>query len=167
MVAEHTRRFRRLLRSARHALGMSQFDLGQELGVSARTIIRWERGHTVPVESQLCALADLVRDEDEDLASEVLEAGGVRVEVAAPTDASASPSAQPAVAVEHPQAPVASPAVHPVALPLSIDSVLLAAAAAADLAPRLVRPAIAAAFARALELGISVDVAAEALGAKK
>jgi hypothetical protein len=47
---------------------------------------------------------------------------------------------------------------------LSIDSVLLAAADAADISPRATKAAVVAAFVRARELGLSVEAVVKGLG---
>lgn len=36
------------IRSARKEAGLSQVALAQEIGTTHRTIVRWEKGHTLP-----------------------------------------------------------------------------------------------------------------------
>jgi transcriptional regulator with XRE-family HTH domain len=147
------RHFKRVFASCRVALGMSQGDLADAMGVSRRTIIRWTMGHTRPVEFEIRRLAALVREEDDDLADELLAA------------ASLEPDPKPPGAIETPVEPVPPPVMAP-ALPPEpprpapthvTDSILCVAADAANMVPRAILPAIRAAFSRARELRVSVD----------
>ena len=134
-------------------LGMSQGELGDALGVSRRTIIRWQRGHTSPAPTQVKQLADLVRDEDDELADELLAQIGI--EPVAPPAAEAASSA---MAVAAPTAAPAPPPEPPGPAPAhAIDSIVCVAADAANLVPRAMRPALAAAFTRAMELGLTLE----------
>jgi DNA-binding XRE family transcriptional regulator len=153
LVVAEPKTVRRLIGTCRAVLGMSQGELGDALGVSRRTIIRWQRGHTYPVPAQALQLADLVREEDDDLADELIAAIGIDE----PTQPEAD-IAQPAVASE---AVVTSPAPPPEptgpAPVHAIDSIVCVAADAASLVPRAMRPALLAAFTRAMEMGYTLE----------
>jgi DNA-binding XRE family transcriptional regulator len=153
MVDDAPRPMRRLLRYARSALMMTQREMGETIGAASRTIIRWERGHSEPSPDQVKRLADLVRPEEADLADELLAAAGVHVP---------APLAPPPERV-----PLPVPPPVPVAMPKhAVDAVVYAAADAMNVAPRAMRLAIAAAFLRARELGLSIEAVAEALGSE-
>jgi transcriptional regulator with XRE-family HTH domain len=134
------------LRKGRDALEMTQHELGAAIGVSGRTILRWERGYTGAPPFAARQYADIVRDVDADLADEILAAAGVEPAQAPEADLSPAPSPAPALA------PGASGSPGP-----ALDSIFLAAARAADVPARSVIPIVVAAFRRAHELGISVD----------
>ena len=133
---------------------MDQGDLARAMGVSRRTIIRWQKGQTAPVEAQIRELVAIVRQQDEDLADELLaaaifevlvrpeEVGAAHSVVAAP-EASATPAGPP-------QPPGPAP-------PHLIDAIVCAAADAADMIPRSMRPPLRAAFSRAAQLGLSIE----------
>lgn len=52
---------RTLVRSTRHALGVSVEDFGRRLGVSARTVENWEQGRNAPHPAILRAIQRLSR----------------------------------------------------------------------------------------------------------
>jgi hypothetical protein len=140
-----------LLRMAQNELGLTQFELGQRLGVSRRTIIRWGRNATAPAPFQVEDLANRVRaGGHDDLADSLLEAAGL------PIPAPPAPLVEPAAAVAPPE-PSGPPPQH------VVDAVIYAAADAADLAPRKTRLALRAALLRAKELGVTAEAMAEAL----
>lgn len=61
MVRTPSSRFSRVLKDARRAAGLTQEQLAEQTGVSARTILRWERGNiTKPRGDELMAVADSV-----------------------------------------------------------------------------------------------------------
>jgi DNA-binding XRE family transcriptional regulator len=138
---------RRLLLEARRFLAMTQQELGETLGLSARTIMRWERGQASPDPSEFLKLAAMLRDIDEpELAEELLAASGVIIET---RWREGSPEAGAvSVATRH-----------------AVDSVLWAAAETMDGTLRQVRPAVLAAFARAKDMGLGIDAVVEALRA--
>lgn len=144
-----------MLRHARRSLGLTQRQLGDELGVSHRTILRWERGRTSPVPQQILAIAGLLRPDDDTLADELLASGHVNI-IVSTASTPATPIATP-TGVDAAQA--ALTAKH------AIDAVVFAAAEAMDASPRAVRVGLAAAFARAVELGLAADAVATALSA--
>jgi DNA-binding XRE family transcriptional regulator len=147
MVDDPPRPLRRVLRYVRQALMMSQVELGEAIGLSRRTIIRWERGQSSPVPFQAQQLVDLVRPEEPDLADELLAAMGMEPAVAG------APSVD---------GPVTSLGKTPGGRHI-IDAVVYAAADAIDGVPRDVRRAVTAAFVRAREMGLSVEEVAQAL----
>jgi transcriptional regulator with XRE-family HTH domain len=138
---------------AQNEVGMTQEELGRELGVSRRTIIRWGRNATAPAAFQVAELASRARAEgNDDLADALLEAANL-------------PIPEPAVRVVEPVAHAPSP--EPVGPPAQhlVDAVIYAAADAADLAPRKTRLALRAALLRARELGVTPEAMVLALSA--
>jgi DNA-binding XRE family transcriptional regulator len=159
MESSAPRPFKRVFVYARQALAMNQGQLADAMGVSRRTIIRWQRGYTAPVDFQVRQLAALVREEDDDLADELLAAASIAPEPEpqqAGAEAAAAPIASPPALAPAPEAPSAVPA-H------AIDAIVCVAADAANMVPRAIRPALRAAFARAAELGVSVEAVARGL----
>jgi hypothetical protein len=140
-----------LLKMAQNELALTQVELGVELGVSRRTIIRWGRGQTYPSQFEVETLVDLLRSKGhDDLAESFLEAADLPIHLA-PRDALPSAPTR-----------VGSPAPPAVAAHL-LESVVYAAADAADVAPREARLVLRAAFLRAKALGVSSDAIGEAL----
>jgi DNA-binding XRE family transcriptional regulator len=140
-----------LLVLGRRALSLpSQGAMGRALGASRRTGQRWERGQAHPSPSQWIALARLVYARDAALAQEVAAKAGTTVE---------------ALGLVPPPAPVPTRPVDPTTLPsvVQVHSVVLAVADVMDASPRQVRPWIYAAFARARQLGLSVETVEETL----
>ncbi len=127
-----------LVYSARARLGLSNRDLASRMGVSLRTAERWVSGASWLGPDQLCLLARLVHPVDPALAKQIAKAGGATLE-----DLGLVKSATSRL----------------------VDSIVCAAAEALDMSPRVVRPAILAAFARARELGLDAGAVEEALTA--
>jgi hypothetical protein len=132
---------------------LNQTKLAALVGSSKRTVQRWD-DHSHPSYDVLRQLADMVRSEDPALAAEI--------------DRHAPPPPAPPVAA--PPAPVAAPAVlspAPSAAPVPdvvlVDSVVCAAAEAMGVVPHAVRPALLAAFSRARDARLSVDVVVASL----
>jgi hypothetical protein len=135
-----------LLVRAQHALGDTQQSLGKRLGVSKRTMTRWQGGRTSPGKVALGRTAVLVHPKDPALAATLANAAGTTLEL---------------LGIAPPPAP---PRPLPPAPPRRLaDAVLCAAAEAMDVSPRAVRPALIAAFACARELGMSVEAFESAL----
>jgi transcriptional regulator with XRE-family HTH domain len=173
MEFQSVRPFKRMLIYAREALGMDQGDLAGAMGVSRRTIIRWQKGQTTPVEAQIRELAAMVRQQDEDLADELLASAMFELLVR-PEEVGASPAvagegrnrmAAPSV-VAAPEAS-ATPAEPAPAPPHLIDAIVCAAADAADMIPRTMRPPLRAAFSRAAQLGLSIESVVLGLSGEK
>lgn len=138
--------YRRILRASRMMLGKTQFELGNMFRLSSRTILRWERGRSYPSDDQARQLAALVREYDDDLADLVLRGSDLPVPPRV-DDAAAAPAASASV----PQVGAE------IAARYAVDAIVCAAAASMDASPRVVRPALAVAFARAAETGMSLD----------
>ena len=125
------------------ALGKTQVGLARMLGISRRTAQRWV-AHGVPA-SGLAKLARLVHPRDPGLAATLAtragrtlgELGIVQPQPPAPPALSPPPRAPPPAIV--------------------VDAVVCAAADALDTSPREVRGAVRAAFARAREIGLTVE----------
>ncbi len=153
MEFNSARPLKRMLQYARRVLGMEQGELAHAMGVSRRTVIRWQKGQTAPVEAQVRQLADMVREEDEDLADELL-ASALLEPPPRPRESAARSVAAPAAAAPAPAGP---PEPQGPAPPHLIDAIVCAAADAADMIPRVMRPPLRAAFLRAAELGLSIE----------
>ncbi len=139
-----------LLFDSRMALYVgSQGDMGTLLGASRRSGQRWERQEASPTKAQWQQLARLVYPKNGPLAAEIAVAGGTTVEVLGLVP---KPEPSPASAM-------------PAAVTL-VDSVVLSAAEALDASPRVVRPVLYAAFARARQLALTVEVVEETLRPK-
>ncbi|MGH7293278.1 MAG: helix-turn-helix transcriptional regulator [Polyangiaceae bacterium] len=158
MSLDSPRKLKRIVRQSRFALGMTQLEMGDAMGVSHRTVLRWENGSSVPVDDQVATLSTLVREVSDELADEMLEARGMRL----PPAPESPPPPQDAPPPPPPAAPPPA-APSPLAPRDAVDVVVYAAAEAMDASPRAVRLALAAAFARAEELGLSVEAVARSL----
>ena len=144
-----------LLTLAQGATGMSQEAFGRELGVSRRTMIRWQQGGQGPSIEGWADIVRLVYPHDAALAARIageMEETLVSLGVVAP-----APLA-PAIA-PHAIAP-AKPPTSPRAL---ADSIVCAAAEAVAMTPQALRPALVAAFDRAALVGLDVDEVRDAL----
>jgi len=139
-----------LLTEAGWALHKSQAKIGELLGVSRRTVVRWVSGEHKFSPAQAATLARAVYPVDTALAARIAAECGTSLEklglVAAP-----APVAKEASEARLPRARL-------------VQLVVLAAAEALDASPRAVRPALGAAFETARELGLDLDLLAEVLG---
>jgi transcriptional regulator with XRE-family HTH domain len=138
-----------LLTHAQHALGGTQTTLGELVGVTRRTVWRWQSGQSFPPVPSLETIARKVHPVDPALAERLAAAAGATLEglgIVAPKPA-------------HKPDPLADPARRRV----YVDSVVCAAAEAVDLPPGVVRRALAIALSRARETGVSLDGLADAL----
>jgi transcriptional regulator with XRE-family HTH domain len=140
---------------ARQALHASQVEIGTMLGASRRTAQRWDAGKASPSTEQLQTLARRVYPSDPRLAAEIATATATTLQ-ALGLVAPAPPPAPPQAAPPPPPPPVES----------VVDSMVCAAAEAIDVMPRVVRPALLAAFTRARELQLSVEAVERALQGK-
>jgi hypothetical protein len=143
-----------LIVRSREVLGHNQKGLADRLGSSLRSVQRWEAKRGQPSYATLCELADAVRPLDAALASEI--------DVWAPRARPPAPPQPPAPAPSVASAPVAEPPPPPpppppLPAPVLVDSVVCAAAEAIALTPQAVRPAILAAFARAIDARLTLD----------
>jgi len=135
---------RALLVEAGHALSASQGNLGSMLGVSRRTINRWTRDGPSPSPRQVSILARAVHAVSPALAEKIAATSGETLVSLG--------LVQPAPRIESPRLP-----------PHQVDLVVCAAAEALDASPRVVRPALLAAFQRAREAGMTVEAVEDAL----
>jgi len=137
-----------LLVRANGALGMTQEEFGVLLGVSRRTMIRWQQGDNGPPFQDWIKLVRHVYPRNAALAKEIATELGetlVTLGVEAPP-LPVMPPAPPAVPVR-PAPPVGD----------LVDSIVCAAAEAIAATPQAVRPALLAAFERAASVGLAVD----------
>jgi len=144
---------------------MTQAELADAMGVSSRTIIRLEKGHASLVPDQARELAGLVREEDEELADELLAVMGVGADDGVAGELVGALEALPAPAPA-PGEPAAAPAPRGPAPKHLVDAVLFAAADAVDMVPRAVTPAVVAAFKRAHELGLAIEAVVDGLATR-
>jgi DNA-binding XRE family transcriptional regulator len=128
----------------RTALHLSQQKLGNLLGYSRRTIIRAEQRGKIVLPQTWETLARACHPRDRALAAELAAAAGhtlVSLGLEAPPAASAPPAApRPAPSSRH-----------------MVDSIVCAAAEAMQTPPHAMRPALTAAFERAIALGMSAE----------
>jgi transcriptional regulator with XRE-family HTH domain len=137
-----------LLVLAQQALGFTQGDLGDLLGVSRRTISRWVLGGTVLSDDQVSTLARAVYPANASLATQIAANGGTTLERLG--------IVQPPKPIEPPKPPPPPPRL--------VDVVVCAAAEALDASPRTVRPAVIAAFEAARDVGLDVEGVVKGLG---
>jgi hypothetical protein len=145
-----------LLILAGQALGLTQRELGEVLNVSRRTIQRCMGGKSRVYPEYCHELARRVHPVDSALAAELARAGQTTLEElrVVPRPSQAAPAAsEPALA-------------KPLARHLVADAVVCAAADAAAAPPEGVRALLLAAFARARELGLTLEDVEEALRAR-
>jgi hypothetical protein len=133
--------FLSLVWQARKHVAYSNGEFAKLTGVSKRTVERHSHNGGISYTDQTHRLIAAVHPVDPQLASQLAEASGTTL---AALGLKAAPSASDA-------------------RPEHADSVLVAAANALNLSPEAVRPAVAAAFARALGLGVSFQGLAEHL----
>ncbi len=139
------------LLQARDALGATAGDLAKHLDVSSKTAWRWLNRHTSIGPLYLGKLALVVHAHDADLATRMHEHARRHLERLR------LPGPPPLPTAPAPEPPLPGPAPPPV-LPLQprVDAVVYAASCAADLSPRAMLPALAAAVRRALELDLTI-----------
>jgi transcriptional regulator with XRE-family HTH domain len=139
-----------LLVEAQNALGVSQGQLGDMLGLSRQTIWRYQTAQSNPLGSSLEDLARRVRAIDAGLASRLAGAGtGARktgFRVAMPARLASTGRGRLETETR-----------------LMADAIVCAAAEALDASPRTVRRALLAAFARARDTGLALDAIETAL----
>jgi transcriptional regulator with XRE-family HTH domain len=133
---------RPLIGRVRSTFIWSQKQLGEALGLSKRTVMRWEGGQSGPADFQVAKMARLVYPRDKELARELAAAMGkslVDLDIEAP------------------------PRPRPDAKAHLVDSIVCVAAEAASILPQAMRPALHAAFDRAMALELSAADVVEAL----
>jgi transcriptional regulator with XRE-family HTH domain len=135
-----------LVARAQRALGMTHRQFGEALGASERTSLRWIAGRSSVTVEHLRTLARLVYPSNPALAASLAEASSETLEslgIVPP-----SPPPRPALPAH-----------------LVGDHLVCAAAEAFGGTPSAARAALHAAFARALEMGLSLEEVANALAA--
>jgi transcriptional regulator with XRE-family HTH domain len=132
-----------LVAEAQRTLGLTQAQLGELLGISRRTVIRWS-GASSPSQGDLVKLAKAVFPKDPALADRLARAGGARLHelgLAPPPQAPPSPQAR-----EN-----------------AIASIVCAAAEASVGTPQAARAGLLAALDRAATLGVTSEELRSAL----
>jgi hypothetical protein len=146
-----------LVARAQLALHMNNIDLAKALRISRRTVTRWFAKESAPDGTDFANLAHLVYPKDAALAEELMtyaEWDRQTYKLPPPTPLPKPVVAEPPPAPPAPPAPAAPP---PDPGPL-VDAVLCAASEKMGASPTVVRPVLYVAFARARELGLSLDV---------
>ena len=141
-----------LLTRAQFALRLTQETLGELIGASRRTIVRWVGEGGVPSQEQLVVLARAVYPKDEKLAAEIAAAAGKTLEslglvVKPPPAAAQTAVARPSAGLHHMTA-----------------AIVCAAAETLDTSPKALRPALLAAFKQAAEMGLTLEEVCKGLG---
>lgn len=138
------------------ASGLNQKGLADTMGISGRTFSRWLGGEVCTMTiGQGQALAGAVGATDPALAAKVLRTCGAMLQ-----GRGLAPVAQAAALIPAAQPVAPLPAATQAAPQALLDSVVCAAADRVDLPLSQVRSLVAAAFARAQELGLSVEAVA-------
>jgi hypothetical protein len=136
------------------ATGGTYRGLATLLGSSLRTCQRWGTGRSTPSPDRYAQLAGHVYAHDPSLAAELAAVAGGTLEslgIVKPASLQAASLAHAALAARPEQL---------------VENVIYAAAEAMDVSPRAIRGAVAAAFARAKELGIDVAAVDGVLAAR-
>ena len=140
------RPFRELVWQARSELNLDNQRLADLVGSSLRTVERYnEKQGGLNDRSHNESLIHAIHPKNPELAFELAEACGTRLEALGLVPPKRTEPAPP------PTPP------RPAARPEHADSVVCAAADALNISPAAVRPAVAAAFAKANALGMSVE----------
>jgi DNA-binding XRE family transcriptional regulator len=137
-----------LLVRAQTALGMTQETLGALLGVSRKTMGRWQAGHGNPTIQQWAQIAARVHAVNPALAATI--AAEMGEDLASLGIAASSPQQAPAL-------PAGTHARQAVTTGDLVDSIVCAAAEAVAATPQYIRPALLAAFDRAASVSLVVD----------
>jgi DNA-binding XRE family transcriptional regulator len=138
-----------LLTKAQQALGTSQQGLGKLLGVSRRTMVRWQGGRGGPSYDTWLVLVRHVYRASRPAAAEIAQELGATL-VSLGLEAPPAPVAATAPVAQPPRRP--APAIGDL-----VDSIVCAAAEAVATTPQAMRPALLAAFERAASLGLEID----------
>jgi hypothetical protein len=131
-----------LLMECRMALRLTQKDFGNLFGKTARTVQRWENHGAILIPAEIETLARALIPVRPDLAEQIAAVGKTTLDqlgIAPTADAST------------------------MAVLDDVDSIVRAAATALRMLPEEMRPAVAAAFGRALELGMDVQTVTKVL----
>jgi hypothetical protein len=142
---------------ARRVLIFGQRQLGALMGVSRRTVQRWDSGQGGPTPHELARLVVAVHPRDEPLAGKLATVAGTTLEALGLVKPPPPPAAPPPAVAPPPPPPP------PPVSPRLVDTVVCAAAEALNVPPPAARPVLMAAFGRALEVGLSVEDVVKAL----
>jgi DNA-binding XRE family transcriptional regulator len=148
---------------ARHALGISQRQLGETLGVVKRTIQRWEDHGGIVTPFHVAKLVAAVHPRNPVLAARIAAHGGtslLELGIEKPPAPPPPPPPEPPPLPPPPPAPPPPPHLPTATL---VDSIVCVAADAIGVLPRAIRPALAAAFVRAREVQLDVGAVADSL----
>jgi hypothetical protein len=146
-----------LLIRAQRALGLTQTELGELVGASRRSIIRWQQQGTTFLPHTWEALARACYPRDRELAAQCAAYAGHTLE---------------SIGLEQPPPPAAPPPPAPPPRPYPAakhmaDSVVCAAAEAMQLTPQAMRPGLIAALERVVALGTSANEVLAAMAPPK
>jgi hypothetical protein len=133
---------------AQMALGTTQKELGEKLGISRRTAQRYSESGVPHLYLQ--TLVRLVHPHNRELAAEIARYSGATL-VSLGLESPPAPAPPPAAVAPPPPAPPPPP---PPPADSVVDAVVCAAAEAIDAKPGEVRRTLLAAFSRAREIGI-------------
>lgn len=136
-----------LVVQSRMALGLSQREFGDLVGRSERTIQRWEDRGVAFIPWEVETLARALHPVRPDLAAQVAAMGDTSLQQLGLATASSAGA--------------------PTSTAASIEAVVGAAAQVLGVSPDTIRPAIAAAFAKARDAGLDVAVVAQGLTARE
>ena len=144
-----------LLVFAQSALGCSQEQLGRVAGVSRRTVTRWFSRGTTPTIPEWARIARAVYPKDRALSERIAKAMGESL-ITLGLEAPPPPPPPPAAVSPDPLPAGPPPRPFPPTNDL-VDSIVCAAAEAIGSPPGSMRPALIAAFDRAVSLGLELE----------
>jgi hypothetical protein len=130
------------------AMGMNQREIGEFLGYSRRTIVRWTRsGISGATDADWCKMARAVHAKNPELARQAAKAAGETLESLGLVTQAREPARPPLTTADR------------------ADLAVYAAAEAMATSPQAVRPALLAALDRMTAVGLASDELREALRA--
>lgn len=144
-----------LLFYAQRAMGLSQGQLGKVAGVSRRTVTRWVSQGSSPTIVEWARIARAVYPKDRALSERIATAMGESL-ITLGLEPPPPPPPPPAPALPDPSPPGPPPRPFPPTNDL-VDSIVCAAAEAIGSPPASMRPALIAAFDRAVSLGLELE----------
>lgn len=165
MAHQPTMRVNELLIRVQQALGVSQRELGNLIGASRRSIIRWQQRGTILLAPTWEELARACYPHDRDLAAQCAAYAGQTLEGLGLE----RPPSPPQVPAANPLPPtVASAPARPRMVPGHMaDSVVCAAAEAMQVTPQAIRPGVLAVLERVVALGMTAEEALQAMSPPK
>ena len=141
-----------MLGEARRLSGLNQGDFAVRVGTSKRTLARIVANKATAYPYLLADAAKLVYPLDRALAKELAKAAGATLISLGLEPPPPAPEPPPP-----PPEPPPSPARRPPSIAHLVDSVVCAAAEAIGVTPQAIRPALRAAFARAVEVDLKPE----------